>query len=165
MDEDIDIEEIRERWKENERKKPRMRKIWMVLLMAIVLLAGYSAASVFLFSHTIPSTSGAVLTTSCPGSLVNQNLPPTTGTGNILFMCSSGSAPIISNGGNAIPSVTGLAVGQTLNLVIHTTGATTCAGGILITSGVSMSIASGSFDYCLESVPSPSPAVTISWSQ
>lgn len=150
-----------------------MRKRKLLALLSVVLVIAIPvAASVNLFVHQMQPVSAAVVRDNCAAfgdnSLTAMSLPPLSGTGNVLFGCStpSGAAPLTVRTGGG--SVGVWIANSTQSVYIVTVNTVPCTGGIHVLEAPDFTFTpaqAGDYWYCLEDVGSPTPWVDVHWVQ
>src|SRR5574340_353318 len=146
-----------------------------VSMLAIVLAVAFYVAAAALFTQTFPATppgTSVVVTTTC--SALTQNGPTSlvVGTsGTVLYTCgappSTTTNALTAIAGSATPTFALPAAGTvSLSYVTHSSTATTCTAGTVLTSAVSTTFVAGAYDYCLSYSSYPSAGIatfTVSW--
>jgi len=157
-----------------------MAKLGTKKLVAIVVavvaaaMAIPVAATVNLFVHQMKPVSAAVVQDNCAvfgdNSLTAMSLPPPSGTGNVLFGCSTpnGAAPLTVRTGGGVVGVwvSNNSCSATTCLYIVTTNTVPCTGGRQVTDKADFTFSpaeAGNYWYCLESVGRPTPWVDVHW--
>jgi len=121
-------------------------------------------------TQTVPPTNTQVINSICSTLTLSNPITIPTGSGIELLTCGS-SAAFTSVAGSSTPTFS-LPTGYTslLYLTADANALTNCGNGSgnMLTSGVSVSFASGSWDYCALYSNAPSLGLgtfTISWAQ
>ena len=142
-----------------------MRKTLAALVAAIVI-ATTVAATVNLFTHSLPPVSAGIISTPCGPNLTPLNLPPASGTGNVLFGCAGTSgastpAVVVSAPGTVYEWVSNASAPIRLTLVV--TDTVPCTGGLWVLEPTVTFTSAGNYWYCLQNVSSPTPRVDVHW--
>src|SRR6267143_700304 len=149
-------------------RRPLRRDTKIAVGMALILGVAMVVAAVSLFTHTFPnSTTGAHATTSCP-TLTAGTASALVGPGTVRFNCGASTPAFTADGGGPITPTFSLATTLYTALTIVSSGAITtgCTGGTALTSGVGITPAAGSYDYCATYTGTGAlPGFSLTWSQ
>jgi len=174
------MNDVRESRSTSEIKKPSLQtmgepklfrvkgmKKMLAALVAAIVVATTVAATVTLFTHSLEPTYAAVVQDNCgAGGLSAMSLPPSSGTGNVLFGClaPSGGAALTVRAGGGVVGVWVSNATTSVYLVSVTT--VPCTGGIHVLERGNFTFSpgqAGDYWYCLEGVSSPTPRVDVHW--
>jgi len=139
----------------------------LALLVAAIVAVTTVAATVTLFTHSLEPAYAAVVQDNCgAGGLSAMSLPPSSGTGNVLFGClaPSGGAALTVRAGGGVVGVWVSNATTSVYLVSVTT--VPCTGGIHVLERGNFTFSpgqAGDYWYCLEGVSSPTPWVDVHW--
>jgi hypothetical protein len=147
------------------------KKLVAILVAVLAAAAIPVAATVNLFVHQMKPVSAAVVQDNCAvfgdNSLTAMSLPPPSGTGNVLFGCSTpnGAAPLTVRTGGGVVGVW-LSNVTSEGVYIVTANTVPCTGGRVVTEKPDFTFTpaeAGDYWYCLEGASSPTPWVDVHW--